>query len=344
MMLMNRRTLLAPDEGPRLLADVGGTNARFVIEAPGGSLDAVVVLACKDYASLADAIAAYFATPAAQAAGAGAVRHAAIAIANPVDGDIVAMTNHSWSFSIEAMRSALGFETLLIVNDFTALAMSLPQLGASERFAVGGGAARPGSAIGLIGAGTGLGVSGLVPAEGRWIPLASEGGHVTFSPADEREIEVLRFAMREHAHVSAERFLSGPGLELIYRALAARAGQPLAPLRAAQITQRALDGSCAVCAEAVDCFCAMLGTLAGNVAVTLGAQGGIYVGGGMVPRLGSLFAASSFRRRFEQKGRLAAYLAQIPTYVITAEYPAFIGVSAILADRARACRGEQAHS
>lgn len=324
----------SPDnDGPRLLADIGGTNARFAIESVCGRLDAVLVLRCQDYPSLQDAIVAYFATPAARAAGARQVRHAAIAIANPVDGDVVSMTNHSWSFSIEAMRTALALDTLLLVNDFTALAMALPHLSAGQRLAVGGGAPRPDSPIGLIGAGTGLGVSGLIPAGGRWIALASEGGHVTFSPSDEREIEVLRFAFREHAHVSAERFLSGAGLELIYRALAARGGQTVEPLQAAQITQRALGNSCVICLEAVDCFCAMLGTLAGNVAVTLGAQGGIYIGGGIVPRLGTLFSASSFRQRFEQKGRLSAYLAQIPTYVITAEYPAFIGVSAILAEK-----------
>ncbi|MDB5950230.1 MAG: glucokinase [Massilia sp.] len=321
------------NKAPRLLADIGGTNARFVIQAASGDLDAVLVLACRDYPSLRDAIGAYFATPAAQAAGAGQVRHAAIAIANPLDGDMVSMTNHSWSFSIEALRCALAFDTLLVVNDFTALAMALPHLSPGQRFAVGGGGAREASPIGLIGAGTGLGVSGLIRAGGRWIPLASEGGHVTFSPSDEREIDVLRFALREHVHVSAERLLSGSGLELIYRALAARGGKTTASMNAAQITQRAFEQSCDICRETVECFCAMLGTLAGNVAVTLGAQGGIYIGGGIVPRLGNLFAASAFRQRFEQKGRLSGYLAQIPTYVITAEFPAFIGISAILAEK-----------
>lgn len=319
------------NDGPRLLADIGGTNARFVIEASCGRLDAVLVLRCHDYVSLQDAIVAYVATPEAQAACSHQVRHAAIAIANPVDGDVVSMTNHSWSFSIEAMRTALCLDTLLVVNDFTALAMALPYLAADQRRAVGAGAPRRESPIGLIGAGTGLGVSGLIPAEGRWIALASEGGHVTFSPSDDREVSVLRFAFHEYAHISAERFLSGPGLELIYRALASRCRKKAEPLQAAQITERALDRTCALCIEVVDCFCAMLGTLAGNVAVTLGAQGGIYIGGGIVPRLGDLFAASTFRQRFEQKGRLSGYLAQIPTYVITAEYPAFIGVSAILA-------------
>lgn len=321
-------------DGPRLLADVGGTNARFVLETSPGHFEAVCVLPCKDYPSLQDAVMTYLASPAAQAARAAHAHHAAIAIANPVGGDVVKMTNHHWTFSIEALRTALGFDTLLVVNDFTALAMALPHLSPEQRASVGGGRPRPDSVIGLIGAGTGLGVSGMIPTEDRWIALGSEGGHVSFSPCDEREIDVLRFAWREFPHVSAERLLSGMGLELIYRALADRAGKVDAePLAAAEVTRRALDGSCAICVETVECFCAMLGTVAGNIAITLGALGGIYIGGGIVPRLGPLFAASRFRERFEQKGRFSNYLVQIPTYVITAEYPAFLGVSAILAEK-----------
>ncbi|MEO6353986.1 MAG: glucokinase [Burkholderiaceae bacterium] len=319
-------------DGPRLLADVGGTNARFALETAPGHFEAVCVLPSKNYPTLQDALMAYLASPAAQTAGARYAQHAAIAIANPVVGDIVKMTNHQWTFSIEALRTALGLDTLLVVNDFTALAMALPHLSPEQRVAVGGGTPRPDSVIGLIGAGTGLGVSGMIPAGERWIALASEGGHVNFSPCDEREIDLLRFAWREFSHVSVERFLSGSGLELIYRALAGRAGKVDAePLAAAEVTRGALDGSCAICAETVECFCAMLGTVAGNVAITLGALGGMYIGGGIVPRLGHLFAASPFRRRFEQKGRFSRYMEQIPTYVITAEYPAFQGVSAILA-------------
>ena len=323
-------------DGPRLLADIGGTNARFTLETGPNSFDAVLVLPCRNFPTLQDAIVAYLATAPAQAAGALHVRRAALAIANPIQGDFVRMTNHSWSFSIDAMRAFFGLETLLLVNDFSALAMALAHLSPQQRLAVGGGAPRDHGAIGLIGAGTGLGVSGLIAAGERWIALDSEGGHVGFSPVDEREIEVLRFAWREYAHVSAERLLSGSGLELIYRALASKMGQS-EPLPAAEITRRALEGSCVICLETVECFCAMLGTFAGNLAVTLGAQRGVYVGGGIVPRLGRLFMESPFRERFEQKGRFSNYLAQIPTYVITAEYPAFIGCSVMLTEKS--CMG-----
>ncbi len=318
-------------DGPRLLADVGGTNARFALELAPGQLEAVQVLACGDYATFADALRAYLSLPTVSAYG--QVAHAAVAIANPVDGDQIRMTNHHWQFSIEAVRREVGLETLLVVNDFYALARSLPHLPASGKVQVGAGVARAGAPLGLLGAGTGLGVSGLIPAGGNWIALNSEGGHVGFSPANPLEVEILQFAWREFEHVSSERFLSGAGVELIYRALAHIQGQTLEKLSAPEITRRALAGECALSDQVIEVFCGMLGCAAGNLTVTLGAQGGVYIGGGIVPRLGQRFADSCFRSRFEKKGRFAAYLAQVPTYVITAEYPAFLGVSAVLSEK-----------
>ena len=314
----------------RLLADVGGTNARFALETGPGRFEAIEVLSCQQHASLGEAIRAYLALP--QLAGLGAgIRHAAIAIANPVTGDQVRMTNHHWAFSIEALRQECGFDSLVVVNDFSALARSLPHLGGQKR-QVGGGAPVPDAPLGLLGAGTGLGVSGLIPCGSSWTALRSEGGHVGFSPVDEREVAILQYAWREFEHVSSERLLSGAGVELIYRALSERAGRPDS-LPAPEISRRALDGECALCDEVLEAFCGMLGTAAGNLAITLGAQGGVYIGGGIVPRLGERFDRSSFRRRFEQKGRFSGYLAQVPTYVITADYPAFLGVSAILSEK-----------
>ncbi|HEV7814204.1 MAG TPA: glucokinase [Janthinobacterium sp.] len=320
-------------DGPRLLADVGGTNARFALETAPGRIAHIAVLACAEYANLDAAILAYLASAAVTTAGLGKVRHAAVAIANPVEGDFLRMTNHQWAFSIEAVRIECGFDTFLVVNDFTALARSLPLLSGEQKHQVGGGTARSHCPLGLIGAGTGLGVSGLIPSGERWIALRSEGGHVSFSPADETEVAILQFAWKEFDHVSAERLLSGAGIELIYRALAQRAGMPAEAIAAPEITRRALAGESPLCAAVIEAFCCMLGTVAGNVAVTLGALGGIYIGGGIVPRLGEHFDRSGFRARFEQKGRFAAYLAQVPTFVVTAEYPAFVGVSAILGEQ-----------
>jgi glucokinase len=313
-------------DGPRLLADIGGTNARFAIETAPFRFDAVAVLPCSGYPTLGAALASYLASDAVGVY-VERVRHAAIAIANPVDGDMVSMTNHTWSFSIEALREELDLATLLVVNDFTALAMALPHLRPSQRLRVGGGTEVAGRTIGLIGPGTGLGVSGIVPVGEQWAPLASEGGHASFAPSDDTEIMIVRQLWQEHGHASAERLLSGPGMELIYRVISGKT------LGAADITQRALDGADVDCMRSVDCFCGVLGSVAGNVALTLGATGGMYIGGGIVPRLGSLFASSPFRARFEAKGRLSGYLARIPTFLITEEYPAFLGVSAILSEQ-----------
>jgi len=320
-------------DGPRLLADIGGTNARFALEHAPGQVELIQVLACAAYATLADALKAYLSGAEVQSACSAPLRHAALAIANPITGDLVRMTNHHWEFSIEALRLECGLDTLVVANDFTALARALPHLAPGQKVQIGGGAAVPDTPMGLVGAGTGLGVSGLIPCKSSWTALLSEGGHVTFSPANETEVAVLRFAWTQFEHVSAERFLSGDGIELLYRALAAHTGEPDQGLAAPEISRRALAGDCPLCDQAIDMFCAMLGTVAGNLAITLGAQGGIYIGGGIVPRLGQRFASSAFRARFEQKGRFVHYLSQVPTFVITAEYPAFLGVSAILSEK-----------
>ena len=319
----NKKSDDYPD-GPRLLADIGGTNARFALEHGPGRIGNIRTLACAGFPRFEDAARSYLTECP------GGVRHAVIAIANPVGTDLIRMTNHDWSFSTMAARRELGLQTLLVVNDFSALAMALPTLGAGDLVQIGGGQAKPHSVMGLVGAGTGLGVSGLVPAGGRWVALQSEGGHVAFSPFDAREVAVLEHCWERYEHVSAERLISGPGIELIREALAARAGVRVAALDTAAIVERGLDGSDTLCRETLDCFCSMLGTVAGNLAVTLGAKGGLYIGGGVVPRLGAYFALSPFRARFENKGRFSAFNAQIPTLLITAPYPALPGAAAIL--------------
>lgn len=341
-------------DSPRLLADIGGTYARFTLETAPGEFANAATLRCADHADFHAAMRAYLAT-----LPEGRIQHAAVAIANPVEGDEVRMTNYHWRFSIEQMRERLGFDTLVVVNDFTALAMALPRLSPDDKRQIGAGSPHEHSVVGLLGSGSGLGVSGLIPADGGWIALGTEGGHTSFSPRDERELAILHHAWKTlpghdaalpseaspergaaQKHVSFERLLSGPGLELIYRALAERAGVRAAEgLSAPEITRRALAHSDAVCADALDTFCAMLGTAAANLAVTLGALGGVYIGGGIVPRLGTYFDRSPFRRRFEDKGRFSAYLAQIPTWVVTAADATFHGVSAILAAQLRNLSG-----
>lgn len=321
----------AAGDGARLLADVGGTNARFAWQsADGAEIGDVIVLPGADYPTLADAMAAYLAR-----LGRPAPPECAIAIANPIVGDAVKMTNHHWSFSISALQAHFGFRRLRVLNDFTALALALPSLPADELRQVGGGSAVPGAAIALIGPGTGLGVSGLLPDErGGWVPVQGEGGHVTLSGATERERAVIDRIAERYGHASGERAVSGQGLVDIHLALqkidAPHAGAE--EWEAARITAGALEGGDARCREACDLLCAFLGTVAGNLALTLGARGGVYIGGGIVPRLGEAFDRSPFRARFEAKGRFSRYLAEIPVQVILSrQSPALLGASRALA-------------
>jgi glucokinase len=300
-------------DGWRLLGDVGGTNARFALQAgPAAPPEALAKFRCADFESLEAALRQYLAQP-----GLPVPRQGVIGIANPVDGDHVRMTNHAWQFSIEALRQALGLQKLLFINDFAALALALPTLRPDELRAVGGGAAVAGAPLALLGPGTGLGVSGLMRgADGRDLVISGEGGHVTLAPADDEEAAVINWLRSRFGHVSAERAVSGQGLENLYQAWNAVHGRSAPSLAAAQITERALQRSDPACDAALELFLSLLGNVAGNLALTLGARGGVYVGGGIVARLGERVDASRFRQRFEQKGRFAEYLSRIPVHLI----------------------------
>jgi glucokinase len=311
----------APDF--RLLADIGGTNARFALLPPASHVpEQERSLVCADFAGPEEAAVAYL-----DSVGNPTISEAAIDVATAVTGDLVRLTNSPWAFSIERTRHALGLRRLLVLNDFSALALSLPHLTAAELRRVGGAQAQAGSAIALIGPGTGLGVSGLIPAESEWIAVEGEGGHVAFSPMNEREDGVLAVLRRRFGHVSAERLASGPGLVNIYEALCKLDAVAVRAVQPQQVTEAALSGTDAHCLEALDIFCSALGTTAANLVVTLGARGGLYIGGGIVPRLGPYFDRSPFRARFESKGRFSGYVAAIPAFVILADYPALRGLA-----------------
>jgi len=310
-----------------LVGDIGATHARFGLVSPDGTLLHSRTLADEDYPAIDDAIAAFLSER-------GALpmpRQGAIAIASPITGDRVAMTNHPWNFSAVALKDRFGFDRLEVINDFTALALALPRLTPQDRLMVGGGAAVTGAPIGVLGPGSGLGVSGLVASGSSWIALTGEGGHATMAPATDRESAVLDRMRRHFDHVSAERALSGPGLVNLYNTLAELDGVPAQGFTAAQITDLAIRAADPLCVETTRMFCTMLGTMAGNLALTLGARGGVYIGGGIVPRLGQTFVQSPFREGFEAKGRFQAYLAAIPTFVVTRPLPAFLGCAALLA-------------
>lgn len=310
-----------------LVGDVGATNARFGLVSPDGTVLHSSNFACADFAEIGEAIETYLAARGPLAM----PREGALAIAAPMTGDQIRMTNHPWRFSVAALRDRLGFSRLLAINDFTAVALALPRLSAGDRVPVGGGAPAAGAPIAVLGPGSGLGVSGLIPVGSQWVALTGEGGHATMAATSERESAVLDMMRRRFDHVSAERCLSGPGLVNLYGSLAALDGVPAASYTAAQITDPEHGAADPLCCEATAMFCAMLGTVAGDLALTLGARGGVYLAGGIVPRLGQRFADSAFRERFEDKGRFRAYLAAIPTYVVTHRLPAFLGCAAALA-------------
>jgi glucokinase len=325
-----------------LIADVGGTHARFAVIGGGDTIPRQEkTLSTIEFHGLAEAVEYYLAQ-----LGSVTVSEAAIAIANPVTGDRIKMTNHHWTFSIEETRRRLCFERLLVLNDFTALALALPTLAPAELRQVGGGAPAAGAPYALIGPGTGLGMSGLFPlSSGEWLPIAGEGGHVTLCAVDEREANIIAVCREEHGHVSAERLLSGMGLTNLYRAIARLAGAAPRSLAPAEVTRLGLAGDDSFCREALDVFCAMLGTVAGNLALTLGARGGLYIGGGIVPKIGDYFHHSRFRGRFESKGRFMDYLAAVPTYVIHAPNAALQGAAAALrGGRTNPNKPAQAHA
>lgn len=309
-----------------LVGDIGATNARFALVNGDGTLSHSGDLLCRRHATAVEAIEAYLA-----AIEMPPLTRAVLAVATTPDADRVSFTNNSWSFSITELAEQLGIAHLRVINDFHANALALPHLAPSDLSKIGGGEPVDGAPMGVIGPGSGLGVSAAIPAGKRIHAIAGEGGHVTMAPADERESAVLDLLRARFGHVSAERALSGPGLVNLYRALCEIDCKAPADLSAEKITEAGAAGACNYAGAAVTMFCAMLGTVAGNLALTLGARGGIYIAGGIVPKLGEAFACSPFRARFEDKGRFHDYLARIPTYVITRPYAALIGAAQLLA-------------
>ena len=311
-----------PPARRRLVGDIGGTNARFAV-ADDGVVGEIVILPTKDHPTFEAAVRAYLSGRADQRP----IAEAAFAIAGPVDGDRIAFTNRDWQFSIRELQGRLGLDRLDVINDFTANALALPYLRPADVDQVGGGNPVPERPVGILGPGTGLGVSGLVWTRSGWVALAGEGGHATLPATNEREARAIDRLRATHGHVSAERVLSGGGLLDLYRALAALDGAPERARTPAEVTETAQNDSDAVARETLDMFCAMLGTIAGNLALTLGAQGGLYIAGGIVPRLGAAFARSPFRARFEAKGRFQLYLAAIPTWVVQHKALAMVGLA-----------------
>ncbi|MGQ0595113.1 MAG: glucokinase [Gammaproteobacteria bacterium] len=318
----------SPIEG-WLLADVGGTRTRLAFLAAGGTLGPIRVTANDGHPDLHALIESGLESSPKVRSRLGA----ALAVAAPVTGDAVAMTNRDWDFSIEGLGRALGLARLHVINDFTAIARSIPALAASDTVAIAGAtacSAREGGPIGVLGPGTGLGVSGLIPCDRGYAALASEGGHVTLAPACEGEEDVVAMVRQRFGHASAERLVSGPGLVTLYECLRTLAGQETSSLCPEDVTALALGGSDPIAARALGMFFGFLGSIAGDLALTLGALGGIYLAGGILPRLADALGDSEFRERFVAKGRYRRYLESIPTHLIVHPCPALPGLCALV--------------
>ncbi|MBB5206059.1 glucokinase [Inhella inkyongensis] len=322
---------------PWLLADVGGSHARFAwVEAAGQAPQHVRTLAVSEFPSLQAAAQAYLEGLRLQRPGEPArPASAALALATPLGGDAVRFTNSAWSFSRQALQAELGLQRLLLLNDFEALALSLPRLRPQQQRALGQQAVDWQQPLAVVGPGTGLGVAALLPQPGGWRALAGEGGHATLAPFNDEESALLALARRQHPHVSAERLLSGLGLPLLYACVAELQGaRAVADVDARWLLERALADDDALASRTLNHFCALLGGFAGSVALTLGARGGVFLGGGLLPRLGERFVQSAFRERFEAKGRYRDYLAAIPTVLISDSLAALDGAAQALSQRA----------
>lgn len=308
-----------------LVADVGATHTRLAVGEAGGKPQQPRVVENGEWSDLTGLLREFL-----SALSGPLPTRAMLAVAGPVENNAVALTNLDWRIDGAQFADDLGMASVQLYNDFMALAAALPYLEDAECVRLGGGDPLPSAAKAVLGPGSGLGVAGLVPTPYGWWPVAGEGGHVTLPPRDEHEAEILVELRDEgHWHVSAERALSGPGLVNIYRAIAHRRVVEIPKsISPAAIVEHAA-GKDAIARETLNTFFSMLGTVAGNVALTFGARGGVYLGGGILPRVREMLMRSHFRERFEAKGRLQPYLARIPVYLIIAEAPALRGLLAL---------------
>jgi glucokinase len=313
-----------------LIADIGATNARFAL-LDGSEVAVSETYAVSDYASPIEAARAFLSGP----AKGNSPKHALIAAAGPVDRGRVTLTNAAWIVDSERIAKGLGMSDVAVVNDFEALAWSLPALRAEHIATLGTPRAGDRGTMAVMGPGTGFGLAAMAFAGDTEVILVTEGGHATLSSENRREDAIILALRQQFHHVSVERVLSGSGLIQLYHAIARVDDEAVPERDSGEIVEHALAGDCKVSREALELFCAFLGSAAGNVALTLGARGGVFIGGGIAPRFVDFLRASAFRERFEAKGRMSSYLARIPTAVIVHPMPAFIGLAHLAHVRAR---------
>ncbi|MEM9291924.1 MAG: glucokinase [Acidobacteriota bacterium] len=308
----------------RLVADVGGTRSRFALVDEAGGLAHALSLANADYSGLGEAAEAYLR----EVAPSPAPRRAAFAVATPITGDRVRLTNREWSFSTRQLQRRLGLDHLTVINDFTALALALPYLGAEHLRSLHSATGDPSAPRVILGPGTGLGVSALIPGDDgeEPTPVATEGGHRDFAAITEREWAVHQVLARRFGRVSVERVVSGTGMVYLYQALCEIDGEAAVADDAAAVV--AVSDRDARARETLRIFAAQLGAFAGDLALTLGARGGVYLAGGVIPRLGERFELALFLQRYLAKGRFRSYVESIPVALVTHSWPALAGLAA----------------
>jgi glucokinase len=310
----------------RLVGDIGGTNARFALAEPTSGrprLSGFKNLRCEDYPSLEAAIAAYFAGQPNEPRPSSAV----IAVAGPVVDGAITFTNLGWKVSETELRKSLGFTSATLINDYAGLALAAPVLGPEDVRHIGPVIqGHPNANVAMIGAGTGFGASALARDGFNDAVLTTEGGHAGFAPTDALEAEVWRILSLKFGRVSIERILSGPGLLNLYGALVELEGvQP--KCSSPDGVSRCADEGDPLALRTVQLFCDVLGSVAGDFDLTYGAQGGVFIAGGVAPSLFAHLEKSDFRRRFEAKGRFESYLRAIPSAVVTQPHAALLGAA-----------------
>jgi len=306
-----------------LAADIGATHARFALTELDALQTAPEMMMVAGITTLEEALSRFLKS---KSIAASDIDAAVIAAAGPIRADgSIHMTNCPWTVDPWAISAAHAFKSISVLNDMTAAALGLLRLAPQDTEKLGGGEAVPNAPMAILSPGTGLGVSGLIPcAGGDWTALSGEGGHVDLAPHNDREIAIVFHLLRTFGHASPERVLSGQGLETLYETLTALDGTGAPPLAAVDIAGAARRGE-AQAAEAIDLFCGWLGAVAGDLALTLGARGGVYIGGGILPNWGDLFDRALFRRRFTAKGRFGEFLDPIPTYLVRRNDLALMG-------------------
>lgn len=303
----------------QLLVDLGGTHVRFA-QARDGSLGAIEKLVCADFETFSAAIRFYL-DKHPQAA----PNEACIAIAAPLSGDQVVMTNSPWSFSLAEIQQEFSFNQLHALNDFEAIAYAVPHLKSDQLQQVGGSSKVADGNMVVLGSGTGLGVKHLSKCEEGWKVLMGEGGHVDFSPVDDVDLLLWQYWKSKQDHIATEDLLSGRGLLHIYRALCEYREDEIRLENSVAIIHAGLESSCPLCVQTLAQFLRILGTFAGNLALNLNTTGGVYLCGGVITTLAPLLAKSDFRARFEAKGRFKPYVQNIPVYLITEPEPGLLG-------------------